>query len=209
MSLYPLGKAPSGAPLASATTAPSGAWSLSTSQVPGSYLLQIVPADANHATLHQSVSLVAGSDVVVAKQLTVLSSTEQQCITLFNQQRATLGVGALTTDNAAMIAARAEAQAIATWAPTDVWPNITAPPSVTPSSYMANGGISSASVTGDDYDSGANGCAMVMSNIFGSSDEWYPENSGANSTWIGFGVASDVVGGFPGYEWAAAVVTYP
>lgn len=200
VALYPTEVKLSGLqPLAVATTAANGTWSIASGPAAGTYLVQITPPDSTHATLHKDVTLVAGANAVGTTQLTILSATEQQCITLFNQQRVTLGVPALRADNAAMIAARAEAQAVAVASGSNG-----SIPSVTPSVYSSNGGLGS--VTGYDYDAGANGCAMAIGNMFQTNDTFYAENAGAGSTWIGFGIAPDPIANS---DYVAAVVTYP
>lgn len=206
VSLYPTGVALTGlAPLAQTTTAPNGTWSIGNGPVAGTYVLQIAPADSGHATLHKDVALSAGANAIGTTQLTVLSATEQSCITDFNQQRKTLGVSALAVDNAAVIAARAEAQAFAAWNGAGAPGGSGSIPSITPSVYASNGGLGT-KVTGDDYDSGASDCAMAVGNMFQTNDQWYSWNAGVTSTWLGFGITPDPIGNS---DYAAAVVQYP
>ncbi|TAM61777.1 hypothetical protein EPN52_02115 [bacterium] len=199
VSIYKAGVALTGAvPLATATTSPTGMWSVAVGPPPGSYLLQIAPADGGHATLHRNVTLAPGANAISSPQLTVLSAMEQQCITLFNQRRVALGVPSLPVDNAAMIAARAEAAGIAAWS------GLGTPPNGTAAAYASAGGLGN--VTGDDYDSGASDCAMATANMFAANNSFFPQNSGAAMSWFGFGIHPDPVGNS---DFAAAVVQYP
>ena len=195
------------APLAVATTAPNGAWSIATGPAPGTYLLQIAPADASHAALHRNVTLAAGANALGIAQLTILSATERQCITLFNQQRVALGVPALPVDNAAMIAARAEAQAVSAWGGLGQFVDST------PRAYANANGLGS--VASPDWDSGASDCTMAIGNLLspvynGKPNSLYPINASAIASWVGFGLAIQPMPGFPtNMDYAAAVVTYP
>jgi|GEM_PF-5754135 len=187
-------------PLAQATTAPNGTWSIGTGPAPGAYLLQITPPDSAHATLHKAATLTAGANAVGVTRLTILSTTEQQCIADFNQQRNALGVSTLSVDNAAMIAARAEAQAIA------AWNGQGSAPAVAPMVYANAGGLGSSPST---VDSGASDCTMATSNMFNPA--WgnrnpYSVNTNPKATWFGFGIAPDPIGNS---DYAAAVAQYP
>ena len=185
-------------PLATATTSSNGTWSIAVGPPPGSYVLQIAPADGGHATLHRNITIVSGSNALGAAQLTILSATEQQCIALFNQQRVALGVPALPVDNAAMVAARAEAAAIA------AWNGLGSPPIITSAVFLNTGGVGS--VSGDDYDSGASDCTMATGNMFAANNSWLPQNDSTRAAWLGFGITPDPVGNS---DYVAAVVQCP
>lgn len=204
VALYPTGVKLSGLqPLATATTAANGTWSIASGPAAGTYLLQIAPPDSAHATLHKDVTLAAGANAIGTTELTILSATEQQCITLFNQQRTTLGMPALGVDNAAMIAARAEAQAVSSWDGQGSPGGSNAIPAVTPTIFANAGGVGS--VPGYDYDAGANSCTMAISNLF-APGSGQSDNTSTAATWTGFGIAPDPIANS---DYAAAVVTYP
>ncbi|TAM78319.1 carboxypeptidase regulatory-like domain-containing protein [bacterium] len=195
------------APLASATTAPNGAWSIASGPAPGTYLLQIAPADASHAAQHRSVTLAAGANALGGTQLTMLSATEQQCIALFNQKRVSLGVPVLPVDNAAMIAARAEAQAVSAWGGIGQFVD------PTPVVYANANGVGS--IASPDADSGGADCAMAAGNFLNPTwnnvlNSLYVVNANARAVWMGFALAIQPLPGFPSnMDYAAAVVIYP
>ncbi|TAM87012.1 hypothetical protein EPN42_12175 [bacterium] len=194
------------APLAVASTAPNGAWSIATGPAPGTYLLQIAPADASHAALHRNVTLAAGANALGVAQLTLLSATERQCITLFNQQRVALGVSVLPVDNAAMIAARAEAAAVSAWSGLGQFVD------PTPTAYANANGLGS--VASPDWDSGASDCTMAVGNLLSpswDSGNLYGMNVNSKATWFGFGLATELPQPpfSPSVDYAVTVVIYP